>query len=311
MTGRFARVGWFALLALPCVELGAHALSQAHVPAQAEWRDAAAFVRGEFHPGDLATVAPTWADPWLRHALGDRVDLAMAGRSDTAAYARLWALTIRDAGVAGAPARAPELTVRFGRVTVKRWTLARPTVAYDFVERVRDAHVDWLRHDGARPCPWRQFPWPERGGLGFGVLDPVERFACDGGRGALWVAPVVMEDLDLAPRRCVRQHPSGGDEPIRVRYPDVPLGDRIVFYGGLYYEDERMRQGGPVHARIVLGDQALGAMTHIDGDGWKKLVVSTPGRRGTRGEVAIEVSAPDPVRRGFCWAASVRMDGGA
>jgi hypothetical protein len=281
-------------------------VTRANVPEPQDWREAAAFVRGQWRPGDLVTAAPAWTDPLLRHVLGDRIDLAMAGRSDTAAYVRLWALVIRGAHVGEAPDCAPELARRFGRVTVKRWALDPPTVLYDFVERVRDAEVSWLRPEAARACPWRRFGPPARGGLGFGVLAPIERFACDPRGGSPWVAPVVMEDLDLAPRRCVWQQPAGAGAPIGVRFADVPLGARIVLRGGLYYEAERMREGGPIVLRVRLDDRPIGAMTHRDGDGWKALVVETPGRTGTRGAVAIEVSAPSPDRRGFCWAATVR-----
>lgn len=310
MRDRIAWVAWVALLGFALAELGAHAVTRARVPAMHDWRDAAAFVRTQWRPGDLVSVAPAWADPLLRHVLGDRIDLAMAGRSDTAAYARLWALVIRDARVPDAPARAPDLTRRFGRVRVMRWQLDPPSVTFDFVEHVRQAEVSWQRRDGERICPWNRFARPRGGGLGFGVLDPVERFACESRRGGPWVAPVVMEDLDLVPRHCVRQAPTGPDTPVRVRYRDVPLGERIVFHGGLYYEDERMRQGGPVVARIRLDGEVVGTLTHVDGDGWKRLALQTPGRAQSRGEVAIEVTAPRPQKRGFCWAASVRTRGG-
>jgi hypothetical protein len=58
-----------------------------------------------------------------------------------------------------------------------------------------------------------------------------------------------------------------------------------------------------VHARVLIDGKRAGAMTHADGDGWKRLEIATP--RGARtAEIAIEVQAPD--RRSFCWAASTR-----
>lgn len=311
MKDRIARASWIALLAFALVEVGAHAATRARVPDPGDWRDAAAFVRAEWRARDLVTVAPAWADPLLRQALGDRVDLAMAGRSDTAAYARLWALVIRDARVSDAPASEPEVTRSFGPVTVKRWKLPAPTVGYDFVARVRDADVRLVARDGERACPWSRFRPPRGGGLGFGVLDPAERFACDTRPGAPWVAAVVMEDLDLQPRHCVRQAPAGAASPVHVRYRDVPLAAGILFHGGLYYEDERMREGGPVIARVRVDGEVAATMTHVDGDGWKRMWVATPGRAGRRGEVAIEVTAARPRKRSFCWAASVRTGGGA
>lgn len=306
MKDRVVRLAWLALLGFAIAEVAAHVVTRARVADPADWRRAAELVRSEWRAGDLVTAAPSWSDPLARQVLGDRIDLAMAGRSDTAAYARLWALVIRDARPPEAPRRAPDLERRFGRVAVKRWTLDPPTVSYDFVARLRDAEVSWSRPDGERPCPWSRFPPPRGGGLGFGVLDPVARFACDARRGSPWVAAVVMEDLDLAARHCVRQAPAGGDTPVRVRYRDVPLGERIVFHGGLYYEDERMREGAPVIARVRLGGEVAATMTHMDGDGWKSMVIDTRRRAGSQAEVAVEVISSRPTRRGFCWAATVR-----
>lgn len=313
MTDRIARASFLALLVFALVEVGTHAATRARVPKPEDWRRAAEFVRQGIVPPELVTVAPAWADPLLRRVLGDQIDLAMAGRSDTAGYRGLWALVLRDAEVLEAPARPPELERRFGRITVKRWSLGKPSVRYDLVEHVHEAEVHWQRRDGARECAWRRFPPARRAGLGVGVLYPTERFACDAGESWLWVAPVVLEDLELRPRRCVWQHPAGGDDPIVVRYRDVPLGDRLVFYGGLYYEHERMREGGRVRARIRIDDRVAGTFTHDDGDGWKKLVVPTGASGDVHGDLAIEVTAERPDRRSFCWAATTRAgpDAGA
>ncbi|HMI94376.1 MAG TPA: hypothetical protein VK509_23550, partial [Polyangiales bacterium] len=143
------------------------------------------------------------------------------------------------------------------------------------------------------------------GGLGIGALAPRERFEC--GRGA-WVAAVVLEDLELQPRHCIRQ-PATQRGPLRVSFSDVPLGQRLVFYGGLYYEDERMRHGADVHARVLAvasgATRELLHMTHRDGDGWKRIEVSTGGGRA---QVMVEVSSRDASKRTFCWAASTRSD---
>ena len=305
MRDQFARAGLLALLVFALVEVGAHAATRARVPATDDWRAAAQFVRDRKTTAQVVTVAPTWADPLLRQALGDEIDLAAAGRSDLAAYSALWALTIRGADVREAPSRAPELVQQFGGVTVKRWALGASLVRYDFVENVRRATVTWRRRDGDRDCPWQRSSPGRRAGLGVGALHPAQSFACDRSKPWLWVAPIVLEDLDLQPRRCVWQHPAG-DEPVVTRFEDVPLGERLVFYGGLYYEHERMRQGGPVEARIRIDDRLAATFTHVDGDGWKPLVVPTGGNAQSRGDVAIEVTATRPHKRSFCWSATTR-----
>jgi hypothetical protein len=303
VSDRIARLSWLVLFGFALLEVAAHAATRARVPSHADWRAAAAFVRAELRPRDLIASAPDWTDPVLRNVLGDVIDLGMAGRSDTAGYERMWALRTRGAQVRDAPRRAPDASRAFGRVTVDRWDLGPTAVRFDLVENVREATV---RIGAAgRDCPWRSFSLPRGGGLGLGTLYPTQRFACDKRRNWLWVAPIVLEDLDLQPRRCVWQHPAG-KEPIRVRFENAPLGDRVVLYGGIYYEHERMRKGGPVFARVLVDGQSLGYMQHDDGDGWKRASFDTRKLGRERGDLTIEVSAPQPHLRSFCWAATVR-----
>lgn len=286
-----------ALVALPVVEVALHYRARAAVPAQKDWQKAAAFVRGELRPKDLLVSAPGWTDPHLRAVLGDRIGPAMAGRSDTAAYDRMWSLGIRGARPKEATARTPELSRTFGGVTVERFALERPTVSIDLVEQVAKAQAEVAT--GARPCPHKRMPPPRGGGLGYGVLPPDERFQCDGNT---WVASVVMEDLSITPRHCVYQPPGVG-KPTRVVLRDVALSEQLVLYAGLYYEHERMRQGPPVIATVLVNDRPIGKLTHHDGDGWERLDLKTsPGTAS----VAIEVLSTSRKQRGFCWAASVR-----
>ena len=98
--------------------------------------------------------------------------------------------------------------------------------------------------------------------------------------------------------------PPGDRAPLRVRFEQVPFADRVVFYGGLYYEHERMREGGPVDVKLFQNGGELGRMTHRDGDGWRRLSLRTsPGP----GAFEVVVSARSAHRRSFCWAASVRQ----
>jgi hypothetical protein len=286
-----------ALVALPVFEVALHFRARAAVPTQGDWQKAAAFVRAELRPNDLIASAPGWTDPHLRAVLGDRIGPAMAGRSDSAAFERLWSLSTRGARPREAGTRTPELSKQFGGVTVERFALDRPTVTVDLVERVARAQAEVVA--GSKPCAHKRLPLPRGGGLGYGVLPPEERFQCDGNA---WVASVVMEDLSITPRHCVFQPPGVG-KPTRVVLRDVALGEQLVLYAGLYYEHERMRQGPPVLATVLVNDKPIGRLEHRDGDGWERLALkTTPGT----GDVAIEVVSTSRKQRGFCWAASVR-----
>jgi hypothetical protein len=302
---RLLALPWLALLCFPLIEVGAHALTLAGVASEADWRAAAQLVRQQALPTDLIVSAPSWTDPTLRLVLGDRIDLAMAGRSDTAAYGRLWSLSVRGARPPEAPAGAPELSRDFGPVRVERWTLGAPTVVHDLVEHVFDAKVELVQRGEPRPCTLAPRKPGRRGGLGFGAVPPARRFQCPDRRGFVWVAPIVMEDLELQPRRCVFQHPAGR-EPVRVTLPDVPLGERLVVHAGVYYEHERMRDGAPITLEVSIGGKPAGQMVHRDGEGWRRMEIDTRALGQRRAPVRFEVTTDNASKRIFCWAASTR-----
>ena len=288
-----------ALLALALAELAAHAHARTEVAQLREWQAAASFVRRDLRARDLITAAPDYADPLLRQVLGDTIDLPMAGRSDSAAYERLWLLSLGGAEAREARGLRPELSRAFGRLTLRRYALGPSPVLADLTAGVREAVVESGVDRGGKACSLRKYRLPRGGGLGLGVLLPVERFACEGGG---WVAPVVQEDLALEPRYCVRQGVSRG-RPLRVTLPPAPLGKRLVLYGGLYYEDERMRQGAPVDVRVLIDGHELGRLRHRDGDGWRRSAWRTPAGMGA---VTIEVSSDSTRERSYCWAATTR-----
>lgn len=304
---------WLLLLLVALTELLALPVRMSRVAPEQDFRDAAAFVRTQHRAGDAITIAPRWADPWLRWALGDRITLADAGRSDLARYRRLWTLTLRGVDADEAPQAEPELDQMFGRVRVRRYALPKPSVRYDFVAHVRDAQVSRVVNGESQPCPWETMPPSRGGGLGVGALFPTKRFSCDARRPWLFVAPLVLEDLNLKPHHCLWQHPQGR-EPIVSRFPDVELSDVLRLEGGLYYEHERDRIRGPVHVKVRfetgadehLTTRDVGRMIHVDGDGWKRLEIDTRAQKGQRVAVSVEVSADNPHFRSFCWNATTR-----
>jgi hypothetical protein len=299
-------VAFGLVLAVSALELIAHALIVSRVPADADYEAAAEFVRSQLAPRDLITSAPAYIDPLVRLHLGDRISLGMAGRSDDAGFERMWVVSARGAIPPDAPRGKPELERAFGRVRVLRYKLGKSSVLMDFVQTLPSAEVNIARNGGVQRCPRRTGGVPRGGGLGRPVLMPIaERFECDAGRPWLFVGSIVMEDLSNTPRYCVWQHPQG-DEPISVRFEDVPLGDELVFYGGVYYEHERMREGGPIQVDISIDGRRRGGMTHRDGDGWQRIAMPSGTPTAQRGEVRIDVRAKAPDKRSFCWSASTR-----
>ena len=108
----------------------------------------------------------------------------------------------------------------------------------------------------------------------------------------------------LAPRRCIHQHPAGR-RPLRATFRNVPAGERLVLYAGLYYEDERMLEEGPFTLVVRREGAEIGRMEHHYGEGWRRMEI--PLDAGTPSTTyTIETTAPSARRRSVCWAATVR-----
>jgi hypothetical protein len=304
---------WLVFLGLAVVEIVGHFVLRARVVDEEEWHRAAALVRREWRSGDLIVASPGWSDPIVRAELGDLIELEDAGRSDIAQYERLWTLSIRGFRPEEAPDHAPELDRQIGPVRVLRWDLTPDAVLYDFTEHVPEARVVLAEGAVETPCRWERNGRPSGGGLGAGPITPAYRHACDPRRSWLWVGTTIQDDLDLRPRYCIWQHPAAG-QTVRATFPSVPLGERLVLYGDIYYEHERWidpephNAHAPVHVSVRVDGVEIGRMIHNDGDAWKRLIASTrmPNRTRDRGDVSIEVTSPDPNLRTFCWSATTR-----
>ncbi len=292
---------WVLIAGLAVFELVAHPLIHAATPSDESWEAASAFVRARYRPTDRIVAAPSWVDPIVRSHLGDLLSLRIAAPSDLAGTDRVWELGIRGATRRDEP---PALEEDFGGVRVRMWPVSTDEVVYDFVEEVQRAQVELVSADGSQVCPWMSAR-PARGGLGHGPMPPPEHFVCDPRRPWLWVGATVLADLELQPRRCIWQHPAGTD-PVRVTFPDVPLGERLVIHGGIDYNSERRRVHGPVTLRVWIDDRLAGELVHQDGDGWSGIEIDTSELDVRRAAVRFETTAPDPRARLFCWAASTR-----
>jgi hypothetical protein len=304
---RWASAAWLLLVGLAIAEVIALRVREARVPTERDWQQAAELVRKNHDSSDAIVVAPTWADPLLRLHLGDRITAKVAGRADLAAFERLWVLSIRGARAEEAPYRAADFRSTFGGVTVERFDFGPTPVVMDFVDALPSASVEIANGKAQTNCPWNaQVAGAARGGLGFGPVFPRQRFVCDEKRPWLWVGSTIIEDLSLAPRRCIWQHPQGR-EPVSVTFHDVHLGKRLVLYGGLDYHHERDEVGAPVTMRVFVSGREIGRMVHRDGDGMKRVVIDTQRSNvGLRGDLRFEVTSPAPNRRSFCWTGSIQ-----
>jgi hypothetical protein len=304
---RWASPWWLVFLGLAIAEVAALVVREQRVTPESDWMAAAQLVRSQFESSDAITVAPDWADPLLRLYLGDRITSKVSGRSDLASFDRLWVVSIRGHNSPEAPKRAPDFRQSVGRVTIDRYDFGPTPVVLDLVDALPSAQVEQQTPAGPALCPWKErVAGAARGGLGFGPVPPRQRFVCEANSPNVWVGTTVIEDLELKPRRCIFQHPQGR-APLSLVYHDVHLGSRIVLYTGLDYHNERDQKGPPVLMRVMAGDRELAKITHKDGEGWKRSVITShQAGDAIRGDLRIEVSSPQPGRRIFCWAGTIQ-----
>jgi len=305
---RFSRA-WLLLLPLACVELVGSLVVRARVPDANDWNVAAEAVASEWQEGDAVTVAPRWADPLLREAmgraLGERFDRSIAGSPGLDGDTRLWAFSIRghDSPLLGEGTFEHEAT--YGRVRVERRRLPGRLVLFDFVDKLESASAT----RGERSCSLTHAR-ASGGGLGAGPVMAASHFSCGGDVNG----ETVIEDLHFEPRRCISMRPSGMGS-VTLRYDDVPLGEALVLHAGLHWVDERHHiepehTGAPVMLSVIAGERSLGELTHRDGDGWASYTIAVPEElRGTRQPLSFVVQSEQSHDRSFCWAG--RSLGGA
>src|SRR5207302_1753074 len=81
-----------------------------------------------------------------------------------------------------------------------------------------------------------------------------------------------------------------------IEHAGVPLGAHLVGYTGLHDFNSRRHASGPVDFRVLIDGREAIALTHQNGDGWRRFeVATTPGPH----TVTFLVSAPDSSWRTF------------
>lgn len=304
-----SRLRW-ALLAVPLfglAELVGQRWTTHRAPSFDGWSEIEAPVRAMKLAGDLVVIAPGWADPMARRALGDELmPLRDVARPDETRYAHAIEVSILGE-------RAPELRGwreesrrEQGKFLIRR--LANPApqaVIYDFVDHARPGEADVRGTEPPMECVWNPRAQLLAGGLGGHPTFPQERFECPAGV-FFNVGVTVIADEEFRPRRCLWSHPLARGELV-TRFHDVPLGQVIRGHGGLYWMVERERKGAPVTLTIRVDGDTVGAFTHRDGEGWKGFEVPLGAHAGQRAhEVELAVTSTNYKDRHFCFEADTR-----
>lgn len=307
MTGKLARA---LLLALPVAglgELGMHFFFARRPPTFEEWGAVREPVLRFADAGAPVVVAPGWADPLARQALGDeRMPLSHVARPDVDRFERAVELSILGQ-------RAPELSgwvevaaEQHGKFLLRRLENPRyRPVVFDFVEGARPPLAEVMTTEPREACRWNEHAKTMSGGLGGNPTFPAQRFECPSGA-FFHVGATVIADEEFRPRRCLWSHPPKSGE-IVTRFGDVALGETIEGHSGMYWIIERERKGAPVTISVRVDGEEIGQVTHADGDGWARFELPL-GRHARKAHASVEfgVSTPSYLHRHFCFEATSR-----
>jgi hypothetical protein len=305
---RFALGLVAGVASLGVVELGAHVYFSRSAPSLDDWGALKPLVRELASPGTLIVVAPEWAEPNARFALGEEwMPIGQVARADSETFER--ALEVSVLGEA-----SPELAGwnlagerESGKFALRSWVNPKPArVGFDFLEHLKpeEASVRIQRANGSdEPCAFGNQK-VSNGELAGHPTFPRKRFQCPGGEWS-FVGITVIEDQNYRPRRCMWAHPSNRGT-LELHFEAVPIGASIVGYGALPYFFEREWHGAPVELEVLVGGRSLGSWTHSDGESWKRFEFATTELSGQRLPVDFRVRSRMVRDRQFCFQASVR-----
>jgi len=302
-----ARFLWLLLPLAGLFELGAFVHDARRAPRVEEWEALRAPLAALKRPGDLVLAAPDWADPLLRHALGDSIlPIADAARADDTGYRR--ALEIDALGETAPEVAAwPISEVRAsGRFRIRIRTNPAPAnITYSFLEHATPEFLSAATLNGSnrQACTYTDHAQVTAGGLHGHLAFPRERFACRGGE-EYFVGVTILDDQEYRPRRCLWAHPPSSGV-LSLHFSNVPIARKIYGYAGLSYF--LFRDGGrpPVTLSAKVGGVEVGRYEHHDETGWHGFEFDTSSAAGQTADVDFEIQAA-PGDRQFCFYADTR-----
>jgi hypothetical protein len=287
---------------LGLLELSSHQFFAQRAPRAEEWRELEKPVAKLLGKDDLLLVAPEWASPMARHALGDRFfSQEQVARADAKSFRR--ALEVSALGARNEETREWRVVseTESGRFTLRLLENPAPvSPLYRFVDKVtpKSASVRILADGAETPCSFDPRARVAAGGLHGHLAFPRERFRC-GARQSEFVGVTIADDQDYRPRRCIFAPPTAAGV-LRLDFRAVPLGRTLRGYTGSSYF--LMRDGGsPVELSVFVGGERIGSVLHDDELGFREFSLDTNRFVGTSREVSFEVrGAPG---REFCFTA--------
>ncbi len=291
------RVAWLWLLVpfAGIVELGAELWAEHRAPRLADWTSLREPVSRLRRDGEAVVIAPRWAEPLARQALGDELmPLRDVARPDESGYRRVIEISILGERTSELASWHPVSEERAGKFKLRILENPKPDrVLFDFVDHVAPPNLEVFELVGGaeKPCAWKTNAVVSNGSLGGNPTFPAQRFQCASGEWFFAGVTVIDDNHEYRPRRCIWSHPPSGG-PMRLRFKNVWL----VFRDGV---------GPPIELEVRVAGASLGTYVHRDLDGWAPFSFPT-GRAGETADVEIEVRASNNHDRHFCFYADTR-----
>jgi len=300
-----ARLLWLLVPAVGLFELAAEAWASRRAPTLDEWRALRTAVMAAKRPGEPVVVAPEWAEPIARHALGGGAfPLSELARSGIAGFSRV--LEVSALGAESSETRGFRVVSEreSGPFTLRVLENPKPAVAtVSLLEHAtrEKLEVAIVNEAGEHPCSFTDRARVVTGGLHGEVTFPRERFVCGGGD-AGFVGITVIDDQEYRPRRCLWAKPPR-EGFLRLRFLGVPLGRTIAGSAGLSYF--LFRDGGrpPIELAARVAGESLGTYLHRDEWGWHAFSFDAGRHAGEVADLEFTVRSEQAEARDFCFAA--------
>jgi hypothetical protein len=304
----FRRLAWLSVPLVGLAELVAHFHFAQRAPQDADWGDLAPLVERQRQTGDLVTIAPEWAEPLARRALGEDVmPLSDVARAEAAGYAHAVEVSLlgqRSKELAGWRELSHEQHAHFGVRRLQNPRYEPALYAFnDHVARDQLFVVEW-NGEAERTCEYTDRARVTAGGLGGHEAFPRIRYRCSGGE-AYFVGVTVIADHLFRPRRCIFAHPPV-NAMLHLRFPSVPVGTKLHGWGGRGYLSSRDGGGTPVEFAAYVNGKEVGRRLFNDDQGFSAFdfPVEEPGQGSV--EVTFEVQTRVAQNRDFCFQAEMR-----
>ena len=301
---------WLLVLAIGPLEWVAHLYFAQRAPGLLEYRALEPRLSALKKSGDILLVAPAWAEPIARAALGDGWFSARdLGRLDLKRYPR--AVVLKSLGQEAREVQSFRLlsSEAFGRFTLEvRENPGFEPLKADLAEWISPATlgVAIVLDSGERlACSWTTQATVQAGGLAGPAAFPRARFQCPGGN-ERFVGVSILDDQEFRPRRCIWAHPPNNGY-LELKFKGVPFGAKLSGAAGLSYLLTRDGAGADVQLEVWGDGKLLGRHLERDVLGWQPFAMALPARgNGSSFELSFRVRSEEAAGRDFCFQAEIR-----